>query len=150
AAAIRVHGKTPSLLVACFGIDAVLELDALTVDPFRAERRRFAVPPGPEGIAVDEASGRAVVFSQFAGALSVLGLDGAAGAARTIPLDYHPAPALAAAARGRMLFYRTDDTRVSGDGIACSSCHIDGREDGLTWTTPMGPRQTPMLAGRLD
>jgi DNA-binding beta-propeller fold protein YncE len=149
AAAVRVRGKTPSLLVACLGIDAVLELDALTVDPFRAERRRFAVPPGPEGIAVDETSGRAVVFSQFAGAISVLGLDGAA-ATRTIALDYHPAPALAAAARGRMLFYRTDDTRVSGDGIACSSCHIDGREDGLTWTTPMGPRQTPMLAGRLD
>ena len=34
---------------------------------------------------------------------------------------YHPDPALAAAARGRMLFYRTDDTRISGDGIACSS-----------------------------
>jgi DNA-binding beta-propeller fold protein YncE len=149
AAAVRVHGKTPSLLVACFGIDAVLDLDALTVDPFRAERRRFAVPPGPEGIAVDDASGRAVVFSQFAGTVSVLGLDDAT-ASRTILLDYHPAPALAAAARGRMLFYRTDDTRVSGDGIACSSCHIDGREDGLTWTTPMGPRQTPMLAGRLD
>ena len=149
AAAVRVHGRTPSLLVACLGIDAVLDLDALTVDPFRAERRRFAVPPGPEGIAVDDASGRAVVFSQFAGSVSVLALDGAAPT-RTIPLDYHPAPALAAAARGRMLFYRTDDTRVSGDGIACSSCHIDGREDGLTWTTPMGPRQTPMLAGRLD
>jgi len=150
AAAVRVHRKTPSLLVACFGIDAVLELDALTADPFRAERRRFAVPPGPEGVAIDEASGRAVVFSQLGGALSVIGLDGEAGATRTIALDYHPPPALAAAARGRMLFYRTDDTRVSGDGIACSSCHIDGREDGLTWTTPMGPRQTPMLAGRLD
>ena len=84
-----------------------------------------------------------------AGTVSVLGLDDAT-ASRTILLDYHPAPALAAAARGRMLFYRTDDTRVSDDGIACSSCHIDGREDGLTWTTPMGPRQTPMLAGRLD
>jgi DNA-binding beta-propeller fold protein YncE len=149
AAAVRAHGKTPSLLVACFGIDALLDLDALAIDPFRAERRRFAVPPGPEGVAVDDASGRAVVFSQLGGALSVLALDGAAGTTRTIPLDYHPAPALAAAARGRMLFYRTDDTRVSGDGIACSSCHIDGRDDGLTWTTPMGPRQTPMLAGRL-
>jgi len=131
------------------GIDAVLELDALTVDPFRAERRRFAVPPGPEGIAVDESSGRAVVFSQLGAAVTVLGLDGATGATRTIPLDYHPDPALAAAGRGRLLFYRTDDSRVSGDGLACSSCHLDGREDGLTWTTPMGPRQTPMLAGRL-
>jgi DNA-binding beta-propeller fold protein YncE len=150
AAAVRGHGKSPSLLVACYGIDALLELDALAVDPFRAERRRFALPPGPEGVAVDEVSGRAVVFSQLGGALSVVGLDGETAATRTIALDYHPDPALAAVARGRMLFYRTDDTRISGDGIACSSCHIDGREDGLTWTTPMGPRQTPMLAGRLD
>ena len=43
--------------MACYGIDAVLELDALAVDPFRVERRRFSVPPGPEGIAIDEASG---------------------------------------------------------------------------------------------
>jgi mono/diheme cytochrome c family protein len=150
AAAVRGQGKTATLLVACYGIDALLELDALAVDPFRAERRRFAMPPGPEGVAVDEASGRAVVFSQLGAAVRVVRLDGEAAAPRTIALDYHPEPALAAAARGRMLFYRTDDTRISGDGIACSSCHIDGREDGLTWTTPMGPRQTPMLAGRLD
>jgi mono/diheme cytochrome c family protein len=149
AAAVHAHGKTPRLLVACLGIDALLELDALAVDPFRAERRRFVVPPGPEGVAVDDVSGRAVVFSQVAGAVTVVALDGDASPTRTIPLDYHPAPALAAASRGRMLFYRTDDTRISGDGIACSSCHVDGRDDGLTWTTPMGPRQTPMLAGRL-
>jgi DNA-binding beta-propeller fold protein YncE/mono/diheme cytochrome c family protein len=153
AAAVRgsgdSSGRSATLLVACRGIDAVLELDALAVDPFRAERRRFDVPPGPEGIAVDDASGRAVVFSQLAGALTVLALDDPAAKPRTLALDYRPEPALAAAARGRQLFYRTDDTRISGDGIGCSSCHIDGREDGLTWMTPTGPRQTPMLAGRL-
>jgi DNA-binding beta-propeller fold protein YncE len=147
AAAVRTRSAT--LLVACFGIDAVLDLDALAADPLRAERRRFDVPPGPEGIAVDEASGRVVVFSQLAGSVTVLSLDDAHARPVTVAVDYHPEPGLAAAARGRQLFYRTDDTRISNDGIACSSCHMDGRDDSITWTTPMGPRQTPMLAGRL-
>ena len=34
--------------------------------------------------------------------------------------------------------------------MACASCHPDGREDALTWGTIDGPRQTPMLAARLD
>jgi mono/diheme cytochrome c family protein len=148
--AAATRPSTRSLLVACRGIDQVLELDALAVDPFRAERRRFDVPPGPEGMAVDDVSGRAVVFSQIGATVTVLPLDPKAGYVRHVALDYHPDPALAAASRGRMLFYRTDDARISDDGLGCSSCHIDGRDDGLTWSTPMGPRQTPMLAGRLD
>jgi mono/diheme cytochrome c family protein len=146
--AAAVRQKTSSLFVACYGIDALLELDARALDPFRVERRRFTLPPGPGGVAVDDATGRAVVFSQMGAAVSVLSLDSAHDPV-TIPLDYHPDPELAAAARGRLLFYRTDDVRISVDGVGCSSCHPDGREDGNTWTTPMGPRQTPMLAGRM-
>ena len=41
------------------------------------------------------------------------------------------------------------DSRISSDGRACASCHPDGREDALTWSTPDGARQTPMLAGRV-
>ncbi len=81
-------------------------------------------------------------------ALTVLDLDGVADPV-TVALDYHPDSELAAAARGRLLFYRTDDVRIAVDGVACSSCHPDGRDDANTWTTPMGPRQTPMLAGRM-
>jgi DNA-binding beta-propeller fold protein YncE len=143
-----VRGET--LLVTCFGIDAVLELDALGADPFRAEKRRFGVPPGPEGIAVDAPGKRAIVFSQLGGALSVIALEeGKAMLPEIIALDYRPDPALAAVAHGRQMFYRTDDPRITDDGLACSSCHIDGRDDGITWTTPTGGRQTPMLAGRL-
>src|SRR6185312_14051808 len=52
--------------------------------------------------------------------------------------------------RGRALFHTTDDPRISRDGRACASCHPEGREDSLTWSTPDGPRQTIMLAGRLE
>ncbi len=50
---------------------------------------------------------------------------------------------------GRALFHAVGDSRVSSDGRACASCHPDGRDDGLVWSSPDGPRQTPMLAGRL-
>jgi DNA-binding beta-propeller fold protein YncE len=146
--AAAVRSRTSSLYVACYGVDALLELDARAVDPFRVERRRFQVPPGPGGVAIDDEGGRAVVFSQMGAAVTVLSLD-ASREPVTVALDYHPDPSIAAAARGRLLFYRTDDARISVDGVACSSCHPDGRDDGNTWTTPMGPRQTPMLAGRM-
>jgi mono/diheme cytochrome c family protein len=61
------------------------------------------------------------------------------------------APALdARAALGRELFHAAGDWRIAGDGRACASCHPDGRDDGLTWSTPDGPRQTPILAARLE
>jgi mono/diheme cytochrome c family protein len=51
---------------------------------------------------------------------------------------------------GRKMFFSARDPRISSinTGIACSSCHVDGREDGHTWQFPDGPRRTPQLAGR--
>lgn len=51
---------------------------------------------------------------------------------------------------GRTLFHAVGDGRISSDGRACASCHPDGRDDGLVWSTAHGPRQTPMLAGRIE
>jgi DNA-binding beta-propeller fold protein YncE len=141
-----VHAKTHTLFVACRGIDAVLELDANAVDPARAERRRFSVATAPEGVAIDDRGERLVVFSQLGAALTVIPFN---GQRRTISLDYHPPASLLAVARGRQLFFRTDDSHISDDGLACASCHVDARDDGITWRTPVGPRQTPMLAGRI-
>jgi cytochrome c peroxidase len=50
--------------------------------------------------------------------------------------------------RGRRLFHTTRDARIAR-GRACASCHPEGRDDGLVWTSPDGARQTPILAGRL-
>jgi DNA-binding beta-propeller fold protein YncE len=163
-AAVYAPGSE-TLLVTCLGIDAVVELDARGVDPGRLERRRWAVPAGPTGIALDTARRRAVVWSQFHGSVSVIDLDGnqvaaAAGStprrsgrqslapARSTRLKQPVANITASIARGRVLFHQTDDTRISRDGRACASCHPDGRDDALTWSTPDGPRQTIMLAGR--
>jgi hypothetical protein len=140
-----------SLYVACMGMDALVEYDASATAPVEHERRRWSVGSGPTGVAVH--GSRAVVFSEFDGVASVVSLAG--GTAKE-------APALRVAvqrgprsedgeriALGRVLFHTSNDKRISSDGRACASCHPDGRDDGLVWSTPAGPRQTPMLAGRL-
>lgn len=51
-------------------------------------------------------------------------------------------------ALGRRLFFR-DDHVISAAGLACASCHVDGREDGLVWRLQGARLQTPSLTGRL-
>lgn len=53
---------------------------------------------------------------------------------------------------GKRLFYDSGDTRIAKDGyIACASCHLDGRDDGMTWDFTdrgEGLRNTISLVGR--
>jgi mono/diheme cytochrome c family protein len=140
-----------SLFVTCFGVDALIEYDGKAVDPARFERRRWPVGGGPTGVAIDAAAGRAVVWSQFDHVVSVVPLRGGDGPQTTFVGDPAGRPGLDYEfALGRELFHRSGDARISQDGRACASCHPNGREDAITWATPDGPRQTPMLAGRLD
>lgn len=150
--AAAISAASGGLLVTCMGNDALVELDPRGVDPARLERRRWQVPEGPTGVAVDDAHARAVVWGQFARQLAVVDL---ASASPDDAIHLVVAPTVgvgklsAAAVWGRRLFHKTDDARISRDGRACASCHPDGREDQLTWSTPVGPRQTIMLAGRI-
>jgi cytochrome c peroxidase len=105
---------------------------------------RFSAPSGPTGVAVTSDGATMVVFGEHAGRLRVVDL--ASRKADDVAL---PVAAANAFRRGRELFYASDDRGISFDGLACASCHPDGGDDGLTWSTPEGPRQTPMLAGRL-
>jgi DNA-binding beta-propeller fold protein YncE len=140
-----------ALYVTCLGTDALLELDTRGLDPSQLERRRWAMPAGPTGVAVDDRGGRAVVWSQFDRQIAVVDLAGSAEP-RQVAATAPGAKAMIASGElwGRRLFHAVGDRRISGDGRACASCHPDGREDALTWSTPEGPRQTIMLAGRID
>lgn len=53
---------------------------------------------------------------------------------------------------GRRLFYSSTNPTMAGagSGISCSTCHFDGRNDGVTWTFDDGVRQTPSLAGEVS
>ncbi len=155
--AAAIDTTTRSLLVTCFGIDAVVAYDAESPAPFRAEKRRWTVGSGPSGVAIDEEKHRGVVWSQFDRTVTTFPIGGRemvdertapTTVARTalpplkdkLPAEY---------ALGRVLFHAAGDLRLSGDGRACASCHPDGRDDGITWATPEGPRRSIMLAGKV-
>jgi cytochrome c peroxidase len=49
-----------------------------------------------------------------------------------------------------MVAFHTADVKVSRFGvIACASCHLDGRADGMSWRIDGHDLQTPMLCGRM-
>jgi cytochrome c peroxidase len=142
-------GKNGALYVTCLGSNALIELDGSAVDPHYAELRNWKLPSGPTALALDDDDGVAYVFSQFTHSLTTIALD-VPGALEIESLRLSERnPLDEKIARGRELFHTTDDSRISGDGRACATCHVDGREDSLVWASPDGPRQTPMLAGRL-
>ncbi len=155
--AASVDRAAGSVLVVCQGVDAVLDLPTNEPDPMRAEKRRFVVDMGPTGITLDPESREAFVYAQFANTVTVLSL-GAPTSRANLDTTVNRGSRIElpknegedeAVALGRVLFYRTGDKRISRDGRACASCHPDGRQDGLVWSTPDGPRQAPMLAGRI-
>ena len=144
-----VDGGT--LFVTCLGANTLVAYDARALDPARAELHRVDVPRGPTGVAIDAEHHRAIVWSQFAHQVAVVATD----SDLTAPVAVVPIVRKAAfklseqAAHGRDLYFGAADTNLSTEGMACASCHPDGREDAITWSTLEGPRQTPMLAGRL-
>src|ERR1041385_6118049 len=52
--------------------------------------------------------------------------------------------------RGRVLFESTSMMVNRDNALACTTCHVDGLSDGLSWKVGSQPLQTPVLAGRLD
>ncbi|MEO9233469.1 MAG: hypothetical protein ABI421_09065 [Polyangiaceae bacterium] len=144
-----VSGKNGALYVTCLGSNALVELDGSVVDPQYAELRSWKLPSGPSALAVDDDNSRAYVFSQFSHSLTTIALDVPGEIAIESLALSERNPMNEKIAHGRELFHNTTDSRISGDGRACATCHVDGREDSLVWASPDGPRQTPMLAGRL-
>jgi mono/diheme cytochrome c family protein len=148
--AAAVDAARGALFVACAGSDRLIEYDATKPNPGGYERRRWTVGAGASGVAVDADASNAIVWSQFDRSVTFASL--AKGSKETDRVTLAPRAAASAEDafnHGRSLFHAVGDARVSSDGRACASCHPDGRDDGLVWSSPEGPRQTPMLAGRL-
>ena len=156
--AAAVDTKTKTLLVTCFGLDEMISYDAAAANPSLAEKRRWRVGGGPSGVAVDPAKHRAVVWSQFDRSIHVVSLEGRDVVdekkfppAEVVAFNLSPMkePLAADYQLGRLLFHNANDSRIARDGRACASCHPDGRDDSITWATPLGPRRTILLAGRV-
>lgn len=153
-----IDDDTATLLVACFGAGTVVAHDAASVRPVDVAAAEWDVGAGPTGVAVDPTERRALVWSQVERSIDVVHLDELGAVER--PADRPrrekiELPALEAGPSldillGRQIFFGIGDTRVSSRGLGCATCHVDGRDDGLVWTTADGPRRTPSLAGGLD
>ena len=98
---------------------------------------------GPTGLALDEDGDRLFVLGKFASAVSVIDL---ATETESASVPFHdPSPPFVRA--GRRHLYDTHETSGLGQ-VACASCHVDARTDGLAWDlgNPAGSVQS--LAGQ--
>jgi cytochrome c peroxidase len=146
-----VDTKRGKVWVTCLCEGTLVEYDAGHFYPGAFPRRRQPVAPGTSEIAYDAAGDRLIAWSAHDHEVSIVPLvDSDRRATQTVVISRQPDSFAAKHAEGRRLFFRPADETIAKDGRACASCHIDGRDDGVVWSTPEGPRQTPMLAGRLE
>ncbi|MFZ5471234.1 MAG: c-type cytochrome [Myxococcota bacterium] len=112
------------------------------------------VGAGPDGIALTRDGKKAYVYSQFDHRIDTLVSTGSGPEAEVINTGKVIAVAQdtlsADLVSGRKMFFDARDQRMSAKGtnVACSTCHLEGRDDSHVWNFPDGPRQTPTLAGR--
>ena len=177
--AVVYRERTNTLLVACEGEDALVELDALSLDPALDPLRRYRfVNPreawtgstkcgAPSAVALSADEARAYVYCRSTDGIASVDLAEPMQVTTVRVADDNLSQL---ASRGRRFFYDANDRELS-DGIGCAGCHPDGRNDGHVWLEPSAmdhgylafpfarygtfrdlrgePRQTPTLAGRI-
>jgi len=117
-------------------------------------RSLVRVGPGADGIAVTRDGTKAFVYSQFNHQVETLVAKGRGASAVVVntqqPIVVTGEVLMPELAEGRKMFFDALNPKMSSPQttVACSTCHLEGREDGHVWMFPDGPRQTPSLAGR--
>jgi sugar lactone lactonase YvrE len=108
---------------------------------------------GADGLAI-ASDGNLLVWCSFTRSVArVTTIDGRGRLAARWRLARGPqlaASALDATQHRGMILFHTADMRISMfTGVACASCHYEGRADGLSWRIDDRILQTPILAGRI-
>lgn len=144
--------------VAGLGSDTLLELPGLTrgsSDGVEAGAASFVLRAsdrcGPDGMA-RTAGGTLLVWCAFS--RTVLQLAPRDPAAPDQPRLTEGPPVAESSLtyqqqRGRVLFHITAPSVNRDRALTCSTCHPEGRADGLSWKLAGQTLQTPILAGRL-
>jgi cytochrome c553 len=164
-AAVAVHDH---VVVACLGSHRLEELgNPHGQHSLSALLGNTEVPAGPTALAVSRGEDQVFVWSAFARSLSRVETQAELRLPREKKADaptqrrglgQKPAKEIAIARvvardeawlHGRDLFFGNGNPGMSADGRSCATCHIDGRDDGITWDTPKGKRRTRTLAGQL-
>jgi DNA-binding beta-propeller fold protein YncE/cytochrome c553 len=108
---------------------------------------------GPDGVAVT-ADGNVLVWCSFTRNVERVDFVDAKGALANAS-KMSPGPMLVASTLGEteheglVLFHSAEPQISQRGGLACASCHPDGRADGLSWRIDKKELQTPILAGRV-
>jgi len=142
------------LFVAMQGNNRVVILDPQS----KSEITRVDVGRAPQGLLVDPDTNRLFVKNFMDRSVSVLDADGLlSNGNEDLPLlatvDTVAQESLSdTVLTGKRVFYNARDERMSEEGyISCSSCHLDGEEDGRVWDFTdrgEGLRNTISLLGR--
>jgi hypothetical protein len=137
--AIAVDRTTGNVALSCVNSDKIAIVSVHGQSDVTAASGTF-------GLAYDE-RGRLITWSSYEAVLRVIDHGGVHAPQQVRARNRVFVPELVAV--GREFFHSDAGGRVSADGRACASCHPDGRDDGLVWGAPNGPRQTPTLMGRV-
>jgi len=156
--AVAYRRSNKSLLVVSEGDDALVELDALSLEPALTVIRRHEVGRdygkfvkaadrngAPSGVALAADESIAYVYCRSTFDVVAVPLDGETKADELVSVRLGQDPLLhevakddpkrqyrEAAVLGRKLFYNARDHKISG-GMGCAGCHPDGRDDGHVW-----------------
>jgi hypothetical protein len=147
-----------ALAIASRGTDSVLFADTETGQARTLTGLRLA--GGPSALAANAAGTHLFVLTAFSREIRSFDIGRSAAAQRqsvartagtatlVATTSLGPSGLSPEVETGRRLFHALD-SRISHSGLACVSCHPDGREDGLVWNIEGAHHQTPSLAGRL-
>jgi hypothetical protein len=153
--AMAWDSKTDTLYLAGLGNDTIVAVADASKDSVHAlattNLSNGVERCGPKGIAVGN-DGSVSVWCSFKRSVTTVNTSAKIGATFGKPAH---GPSLVATKmsdeqhQGFVAFHSADAHTSAGGAMACSSCHPDGRADGLTWRIEKHELQTPVLAGRV-
>lgn len=162
--AVAWDGQRDALYVAGLGSDSILQVKHASTIGIAAGATAVLASGrdrcGPDGLAIAP-GGDLLVWCSFTRSVARVAIPAAAApgngviAAKASPPKVQHGPSLIASRMsppqhaGMVLFHAADLAMAEGGAMACSSCHPDGRADGLSWRIEKHELQTPILAGRV-
>jgi DNA-binding beta-propeller fold protein YncE len=146
--AIGWDSVTDRMVVAGYGSDDILIIDNASQPSVALNRWQGLGAPsacGPNGVAVT--GDTAWVWCSLSRQVVQVGI---ADSAVALGAEATTSRRSALEQAGLAMFRAGNDARISSRGaMACSSCHPDAREDGLSWRIDSRELQTPLLTGRV-
>jgi DNA-binding beta-propeller fold protein YncE len=155
--ALAWDASRDALYVAGLGSDSIIQLKNASqvgiAEGLSASLTNGKDRCGPDGVAIGS-DGNLFVWCSFTRSVTRLEVIDGKGKLAASSKPQHGATLVASALsaqqhQGMVLFHASMPQMSSRGALACSSCHPDGRADGLSWRIDKQELQTPILAGRV-